>query len=117
MILGCYFDVINDLGSGFLESVYKNALYIALKEKGFRIVVEKRFEIQYREHKIGLYVADLVIEDAVIVELKCCEVLHPGHKAQLINYLKASNLPVGLLVNFGNRKLEYKRLYHPDYRK
>lgn len=113
-ILGCCFDVMNELGSGFLESVYKNAVYIALKEKAFEVEIEKRFEILFRGRKIGLYVADLVVEDCVILELKCCEKLLGEHQAQLINYLKASGIPVGLLVNFGKRMVEYKRLHHPD---
>jgi GxxExxY protein len=114
-ILGCCFDVMNELGVGFLESVYKNALFLAIKEKGFKIDVEKRFEVIFRGRKIGLYIADLVVEEKVIIELKCCESLLGEHQAQLINYLKVSNILVGLLVNFGKRKVEYKRLHHPDH--
>ena len=114
-ILGCCFDVMNELGSGFLESIYKNALFIAIKEKGLSIEAEKRFEVMFRGRKIGLYVADLIIEGKVIVELKCCESLVGEHQAQLINYLKVSGVLVGLLVNFGKRKVEYKRLHHPDH--
>ena len=106
---------MNELGAGFLESVYKNALFIAMKEKGLNVEVEKRFEITFREKKIGLYIADLIVNEVVIIELKCCESLHGEHQAQLVNYLKASGLPVGLLVNFGKRKVEYKRVHHPDY--
>jgi len=115
MVLGCCFDVMNELGSGFLENVYKNALFIALKEKGLRIEVEKRFEVQFRGRKVGLYIADLVVENVLIVELKCCETLLGDHQAQLINYLKVSNTLVGLLVNFGNRKVDFKKLIHPDH--
>ena len=115
IILGCCFDVMNELGSGFLESIYKNALFIAIKEKGLKVEVEKRFEVIFRGQKIGLYIADLIVEGNVIIELKCCESLLGEHQAQLINYLKASNILVGLLVNFGKRKLEYKRLRHPAY--
>jgi GxxExxY protein len=115
MILGCCFDIMNELGSGFLESVYKNALFIALKEKGLKVTTEKKFEVLFRGCRVGLYIADLVVEESVIVELKCCEVLIGEHQAQLINYLKASGVLVGLLVNFGNRKIEYKRLHHPVY--
>jgi len=115
-ILGICFDVMNELGSGFLETVYKNALFIAIKEKGLSAEIEKRFEVKFRGRKIGLYVADLIAEGVVIVELKCCESLLGEHQAQLINYLKkASGILVGLLVNFGKRKVEYKRLHHPDY--
>ena len=114
-ILGSCFDVMNELGTGFLESVYKNALFIAIKEKGLKIEVEKRFEVIFRNRKIGLYVADLIVEEKEIIELKCCESLHGEHQAQLINYLKVSGILVGLLVNFGKRKVEYKRLHHPDH--
>ena len=75
---------------------------------------EQPFEVVFRKHKIGKYVADLIVENLIVVELKCCKILLPEHQAQLINYLKASELPVGLLVNFGNPRLEYKRLHHPD---
>ena len=111
-ILGCCFDVVNELGVGFLESVYKNALLIALREKGLKVEVEKRFQVMFRERKIGLYIADLVVEGKVIIELKCCESLLGEHQAQLINYLKVSSILVGLLVNFRKRKLEYKRVHH-----
>lgn len=114
-ILGSCFDVMNELGSGFLESVYKNALYIAIKEKSLKVEVEKKFEVIFRGRKIGLYIADIVVEETVIVELKCCESLLGEHQDQLINYLKASGVLVGLLVNFGKRKIEYKRVNHPDY--
>lgn len=113
-ILGICFEVINELGSGFLENVYKNALFIAMRQKGLKVLVEQPFEVMFRDHKIGKYIADLIVDDLVVVELKCCKSLLPEHQAQLINYLKISGLPVGLLVNFGNQKLEYKRLHHPD---
>ena len=116
-ILGICFDVMNELGAGFLESVYKNALFIALKEKGYKIEVEKRFEVKFRDQKVGLYIADIVVQGCVIIELKCCDSLIGEHQAQLINYLRASGVLVGLLVNFGRRKLEYKRLHHPNYSK
>ena len=113
-IIGCCFEVIKDLGSGFLENVYKNALFIAMKQKGLNVLAKQAFEVVFREHKIGKYIADLIVENLIVVELKCCKVLLPEHQAQLINYLKASERPVGLLVNFGNQRLEYKRLHHPD---
>ena len=115
VILGCCFDVMNELGIGFLEAVYKNALFIAIKEKGLKIEAEKRFEVIFRNRKIGLYVADLIVEGKVIIELKCCESLLGEHQAQVINYLKVSGVLVGLLVNFGKRKVEYNRLHHPDH--
>src|SRR5271163_1044655 len=114
IIIGCCFEVMKELGSGFLENVYKNALFIAMKESELTVLVEQSFEVVFRNRKIGKYVADLIVENLIVVELKCCKILLPEHQAQLINYLKASELPVGLLVNFGNPRLEYKRLHHPD---
>ena len=85
-----------------------------MKQKGLAVLVEQAFEVIFRNCKIGKYVADLVVENAIVVELKCCTNLMPEHQAQVINYLKASGMSVGLLVNFGHQKLEYKRLHHPD---
>ncbi len=104
---------MQELGTGFLESVYKKALVVALEEKGAFVEVESAFDVYFRGQNIGLYKADLVLNHTVIIQLKSCKCLLPEHQAQVINYLKATNLPVGLLVNFGNRKLEYKRLHHP----
>ena len=115
VILGCCFEVMNALGVGFLESVYKNALFFALKEKGLLVETEKPFEIYFKRQKVGFYKADIVVENLAIVELKCCKSLLPEHQAQVINYLAASSLPVGLLINFNNRQLDYKRLHHPTH--
>jgi len=110
-ILNCSFEVMKELGPGFQERVYKNALLITLKQKGLRVETEQPFEVAYRGIIIGRYSADLVVEKTVIVELKCCENLISEHQAQLFNYLKVSQLPIGLLINFRRRKLEYKRLH------
>ena len=112
-IIHCCFEVMKELGPGFLESVYKNALYIVLREKELSVLTEQAFEVIFRKQKIGRYIVDLVVEDSVIIELKCCSNLLREHQAQLINYLKVTDIPVGLLVNFGNQKLEYRRLHHP----
>jgi GxxExxY protein len=110
-ILNCSFEVMKELGPGFQERVYKNALLITLKQKGLQVETERPFEVSYRGIIIGRYSADLVVEKTVIVELKCCESLVREHQAQLFNYLKVSQLPIGLLINFRRRKLEYKRLH------
>lgn len=109
-ILNCCFEVMRELGPGFLEGVYKNALLIAMRQKGLQVDVEKPFEVVFRDKVVGRYNADLVVGQTVIVELKCCESLVREHQAQLFNYLKVSSLPVGLLVNFRHRKLDWKRL-------
>ena len=113
-ILGSCFEVMNTLGVGFLETVYKNALTVILKEKGISVKQEVPFVVLFHGECIGRYVADLVVEETVIIELKCCHALAPGYQAQVINYLCASHLPVGLLVNFGKYRLEYKRLHNSN---
>jgi GxxExxY protein len=115
-ILKCCYDVINELGIGFLENVYKNALVVALSDRPLKIETEKVFDVIFRKKRVGLYIADLVVDGCVIVEIKSCSTLLPMHQAQLINYLAASSCPVGLLVNFGNKRLEIRRLRHPKYR-
>ena len=110
-ILSCCFEVMKELGPGFQERIYKNALLIVIKERGLQVETEQPFEVTFRGRIIGRYSADLVVEKTAIIELKCCESLIREHQAQLFNYLKVSNLPIGLLVNFKRRKLEYKRLH------
>jgi len=114
VILGCCFEVANELGIGFLESVYKNALVIALKDAGLNTVVEKPFEVKFRGKAIGIFIADLIVQEKVIVEVKGCKALLPEHQAQLINYLKITGIIDGLLINFGTKKIEIKRLLHPE---
>lgn len=109
-VLGCCFEVMRELGPGFLERVYKNALLIAMRQKGLAVNVEQSYEVIFRGKLIGRYNADLVVNQTLIVELKCCDSLIREHQAQLFNYLKVAGLPIGLLVNFRRRKLEWKRL-------
>ena len=110
-ILEGAFEVSKELGSGFLESVYKNAIVIALRAKGLKVEIEKPISVMFRGKQVGQFYADLFIEDKVIVELKAVYVLTPEHSAQTINYLKATGIEVGLLINFGRPKIEYKRLH------
>jgi len=110
-ILSCCFEVMKELGPGFLERIYKNALLIAMRQKGLQVEVERSYEVIFRGKVIGRYNADLVVGQTVIVELKCCDSLIREHQAQLFNYLKVADLPIGLLVNFRRRKLEWKRLH------
>jgi GxxExxY protein len=109
-ILGCCFEVMKEMGSGFPEKVYKNALLIAMRQ-GLQVEVERSYEVIFRGKVIGRYNADLVVNQTVIVELKCCDSLIREHQAQLFNYLKVADLPIGLLVNFRRRTLEWKRLH------
>jgi GxxExxY protein len=108
--LGASFKVLNTLGAGFLEKVYENALSAELRRNGFAVENQKVFHVKYDGTIVGEYLADLVVAGKVIVECKAAINLDSVHEAQLINYLKASGLHVGLLINFGRPKLQYRRL-------
>ena len=110
-ILSCCFDVIHELGTGFFESVYQKSLFIALKENGVDAQEQVPLSVYFHKQCVGEFFADIIVENKVIVEIKAVKTLLPEHQAQLINYLNATGLNVGLLVNFGNAKLEYKRLH------
>jgi GxxExxY protein len=118
------------LGFGFLESVYQNALLIELKKAGLQAEKEKRIQVYYDSQLVGDFVADIVVEQQVIIELKSIKELHPAHEAQLTNYLRATGIEVGLLINF-SESVEVRRkvfdrssphsegidsLWHPDTR-
>ena len=111
-IIGCAYEVANQLGVGFLEKVYENALCIELSKQGLIAQQQKIIDVYYKEILVGEYVADLLVEDLVIVELKALERLKGIHQAQLRNYLKATNNRYGLLINFGNPRVEMKRIVH-----
>jgi len=110
-ILKACFEVINELGSGFLESVYEKALAIVLNEMGLKVQTQVPLNVKFRGISVGDFFADILVEDKVILELKAVRKLAPEHMAQLINYLKATEVDGGLLINFGNPKLEYKRFH------
>ena len=107
-IIECAFKVHRSLGFGFLESVYRNALMIELPKSELQAEKEKRIQVYYDGQVIGDFVADIVVEDKIIVELKSVKEIHSAHEAQLVNYLKAPGMEVGLLINFGD-KVEIKR--------
>jgi len=108
-IIGCAFEVINELGSGFLESVYQNAMCVALRQKGLTVMPQHPIAVYFRGEPVGDFFADLFVENLVVVELKAVKAIVPEHQAQVINYLIATRIDVGLLINFGNPKLEYER--------
>lgn len=114
-IIGICMEVHNELGHGFTESVYHKSLLIALREAG--LVAESGVEIPvvFRGHTVGHFVADIIVENKVIVELKAIRTLSTDLHAQVINYLKGTGLLVGLLVNFGAQRMQHKRLEHPDH--
>ena len=107
-IIKAFFKVYNSLGYGFLEKVYENALIVELLELGLTVEQQKPICVHYEGRLVGEYFADLLVGDCVIVELKCAERLSRAHEAQLVNYLRATDLEVGLLLNFG-QTAEYKR--------
>jgi len=109
LIIGCAFEVMNELGSGFLESVYEKAICIALRRKNLRVQCQHPIKVYFCGECVGDFFADLLVEDVVLAELKAVKAIAPEHQAQIINYLIATRLDVGLLINLGNPKLEYKR--------
>jgi GxxExxY protein len=109
-VIGSAFEVANVLGAGFLEKVYERALIRELALRGVKAKAHVSFPVCYKGQYVGEYVADLVVEEQLIVELKCVDRLANEHLAQCINYLKASGLHVALLVNFQRPKVEWKRV-------
>ncbi len=111
-IIKAYYKVYNTLGHGFLEKVYENAMAIELRKMGFKVNKQKNIKVYYESEEVGDYFADLLIDDLIIVELKAAEGICENHEAQLINYLKATMVELGLLLNFG-KKPEFKRkIFH-----
>jgi GxxExxY protein len=102
-IIKAYYKVYNTLGYGFLEKVYENAMYIELKKMGFFVQKQKNISVFYESEEVGDYYADLIVDEKVIIELKAAEGLCEEHECQLINYLKATEIEVGLLLNFGKQ--------------
>ena len=111
-INGAVFEVNRVLGPGFLEKVYENALLIELKSRGLNAEAQVPIKVLYKEDVVGEYVADILVEERVIVELKTVERLEKIREAQLLNDLKATGLNIGMLVNFRHPKAEIKRLVH-----
>ena len=110
-VLAACFEVSRELGAGFIESVYENALLIALRQNGVAADAQVPLKVTFRDEIVGDFYADILVEDKIIIELKAAKALAPEHQAQLINYLKATGIEVGLLINFGKPKLEYRRLH------
>jgi GxxExxY protein len=108
-ILKGAFAVHNSLGCGFLERVYSNALLSELRSAGLACEREVPFKVKYKDIVVGDCCADLIVENRVLVELKACATLESMHEAQILNYLRASGIQVGLLMNFGKPKLQYRR--------
>jgi GxxExxY protein len=109
-VLGAIFEVSNTLGAGFLEKVYQRALLTELRLRGIRAIAEASFAVTYKGQPVGVYYADVLVEDVLVVELKCAERLTNEHTAQCLNYLRASGRTLCLLVNFQKPKVEWKRI-------
>ncbi|WP_020601542.1 GxxExxY protein [Spirosoma spitsbergense] len=115
-IIKTYYDVYNELGYGFLEKVYQNAMYLELKRIGFAVEAQKQIKVHFRGIVVGEYYADLIVDQTVILELKASEVLVYENELQLLNYLRATDIEIGLLLNFGKRP-EFKRMIFTNDRK
>lgn len=108
-IIGAAYAVYNEMGFGFAESVYESCWMIELKDRGIVAVAQAPVEVFYRRQQVGLFVADIIVNDIVIVELKSVRQLAKAHEVQVVNYLVATRRPVGLLINFGQEGVEFKR--------
>src|SRR3984893_1099860 len=109
-IIGSAFEVYNQLGYGFLHRVYQRALQVELLRRGFKAELEQRITVRYKEAIVGEYDADLIVAESVLVEVKIAAQYDKRDEAQLLNMLKATGIKVGILINFGRYKVEYKRL-------
>jgi len=116
LIIKAFFKVYNTLGYGFLEKVYENAMRIELSKMGLNVLQQKNIKVFYEADQVGDYFADLFVNDLIIVELKAAENICEEHEAQLLNYLKATDIEVGLLLNFG-KEPQFKRKYFTNDKK
>lgn len=115
-IIKIFYKVYNTLGHGFIESVYHNAMILELVDEGFLVETEKAIAVHYGDKVVGTFAADLLVNSKILIELKAKESIHPSHEAQLTNYLRATEVEIGLLFNFG-RKPEFKRKYFSNEKK
>ena len=111
-VIGCAMEVHRELGYGFLEKVYENALMVQLKKEGVEAKQQQGVSVQFAGETVGEYFADILIEDKIIVERKAVDSLIKPHFAQVLNYLKATNIKMGLLLNFGPQGLQHKRFIY-----
>jgi GxxExxY protein len=116
-IINAYYKVYNALDYGFLEKVYENSLAIALRKSGLKIEQQKNIKVYYETEEVGDYYADLLVEDLVIIELKAAKALSEEHEAQLINYLKATRIEVGRLINFGKEPNFKRKIFENKFKK
>ncbi len=108
-VIGCAYRVYNRMGFGFLESVYEKCMAVELARSGIRFEEQKHIDVSYDGQPVGDFVADLLVEDTLIVELKSARTISKAHEVQLVNYLVATNKPIGLLINFSENEVQVKR--------
>ncbi len=116
-ILNAFYNVYNTLGFGFLEKVYENAMMIELDRMDLYCQQQQHIDVFYENEKVGDYFADIIVENKIIIELKAAETLIPEHEAQLVNYLRATDIEVGLLLNFGKIPQHKRRVLTTEYKK
>ncbi len=107
---GCSMTVLNEIGHGFHEKIYENALALAFEDKGLSFSQQKNYNVMFQGRSVGAFMPDFVVEDKIIVELKTIDKIGPIEKGQVLNYLRASKLALGLIFNFKNQKLEWQRI-------
>ena len=115
-VLKHFYVVYNELGYGFLERVYQNALYYELKDNGFKVEAQKKIKVYYKKVEVGEYYADIIVNDLVILELKAQDYLVEENEFQLLNYLKSTNCEVGLLLNFGKKPEFIRKVFQNNYK-
>ena len=113
-IIAAFYEVYNSLGYGFLERVYQNALYQELMRRGFKCEAQHKIKVYFKGHEVGEYFADLLVNGHIILELKAVDSICNEHELQLINYLKATEIEVGLLLNFGEKPQVRRKLFTND---
>ncbi|MDY0270736.1 GxxExxY protein [Trichloromonas sp.] len=113
-VLCCFYNVYNRLGYGFLEKVYENALMVELRKSGLASRAQCPIKVHYDGYIVGEYIADIMVDDKIMVEVKASRSLMPGHEAQLLNYLKATEIEVGLLLNFGPKPEIKRKIFDND---
>jgi GxxExxY protein len=113
-IIKAFYNIYNELGYGFLEKVYENAFALELESMGLRVGRQRPIRVHYLGREVGDYYADLIVEGLVIIELKCAEAMCEAHEAQLLNYLKATDVEVGLLLNFGPKPAFRRKIFTND---
>ncbi len=116
-IIKCFYKIYNTLGYGFLEKVFEKSMLIELRDMGLKAEAQKSIKVYYEGHLVGDYFADIIVEDKVILELKTAESIIEEHEFQLINYLKATDIEVGLLLNFGKEPQVRRKIFTNDRKK